>query len=137
MDINKIKEFIPHREPFLFVDKILDHSEDHINSEITFDQRHGFLDGHFPGNPIVPGVILCEAVFQTSAVLMGLIGDSKNTPIVTRIENCKFKNMAKPNDLVSIKVKLEESLANAFFLNAKVSVDSKTVLQIKFRCAHV
>ncbi len=129
-----IKSAIPHREPFLFVRKILDQTESSISTSTTFESNYEFFQGHFPDNPIVPGVLLCEAVFQSGAILMK--GKDK-TPIVTRIQNTKFKNFLKPDELVHIHVEIIESLENAFHLKGKILKEEKTILTINFSCALV
>ncbi len=129
-----IKSSIPHRDPFLFVRKILDRTDNSITTSTTFESQYKFFEGHFPDNPIVPGVLLCEAVFQSGAILM----DGKDkTPIVTRIQNTKFKNFLKPDEHVNIHVEIIESLENAFHLKGKISRDSTTILTINFSCALV
>lgn len=129
------KNILPHREPFLFIDKVIDHTEDSLIAEITFDERHDFLKGHFPGNPIVPGVILCEALFQTGALLMRK--NSQDLPVVTRIQNAKFKKMAKPHQKLTLQIKLNEQIANAYYLTGKVTSEEGTIATVDFACALV
>ncbi len=128
------KEILPHREPFFFIDKVLDQTEDSITAEITFDEkRHEFLKGHFPENPVVPGVILCEALFQTGALLMRK--ESDNLPVVTRIQGAKFKNIARPNEKLQLQIKLNEKLANAYYIKGKVASEKGTIATVDFACA--
>ncbi len=131
--MDKIKELIPHREPFLFVKDIIDQTESSIITSTLFSSEMDVFKGHFPGNPIVPGVLLCEAVFQSGALLMGNSGNQ--TPIVTRIQNTKFKNMLKPNEQAKISVEITESLGHAFHLKGKITKDDTTILTISFSCA--
>ena len=61
---------IPHRPPFLFIDKILEIDENGAKAELEIKPNLSFLEGHYPGNPIMPGVLLCESVFQTGAIFL-------------------------------------------------------------------
>lgn len=137
----KVTDFIPQREPFLFVDEIVEHNQTQVHAQYTVKASADFFKGHFPGNPIMPGVLTCEAAFQTGALLMGLRAGDKGlngqTAVVTRVQSAKFKNMAKPGDILDIKVDLVEELANAAFMKGKITNDGKVVLQIEFACAIV
>lgn len=133
-----ILENIPQREPFLFIEKILDRSEDSITTTIKLTGDEDFFKGHFPGSPVFPGVLMCEAVFQTGALLMSLKGsgaDKAQKAVVTRIQNAKFKSMSVPGDELHIKVDFIEMLANAAFMKGKITANGKTVMTIEFACA--
>ena len=139
-----IKELIPQREPFLFIDKVLESSENEIKTTFHLRPELDFFKGHFPNNPIVPGVILSESCFQSAAALIAITAESnKNelTPtlaVVSRIQEAKFKKMVKPNDTVTIKTTLIEKIANAaYFKGDMVNQDGKKILTIKFACTVV
>ena len=68
----KVTDLIPHRPPFLFVDEIVSETADGLTAKRTWRAEEDFYDGHYPGAPITPGVLLCEAVFQTAACFMAL-----------------------------------------------------------------
>ena len=89
------KHLIPHREPFLFVDRVLEQSENTIKAERVVKDDEFYFKGHYPGNPILPGVLLCEAMFQAGAILMSSIADlsTGGVPVVTRADKIKFKKM--------------------------------------------
>jgi 3-hydroxyacyl-[acyl-carrier-protein] dehydratase len=126
---------IPQRDPFLFIENIVDRSEDSITTSKKLTGEEDFFRGHFPGRPVFPGVLMCEAVFQTGALLMALKGEAtgnSKTALVTRIQGCKFKNMAKPGDLLMITVNFVEMLANAAFMKGKITADGKTIMTIEF-----
>ena len=131
-----ISELIPQRPPFLFVDKITDRNESTINTTFQVTGSEDFFKGHFPGNPIMPGVLLQEALFQTGAALMadragGGLG------VVTRVQNAKFKNIVRPGDLLEMQVELSDSISNAHYMKGITKVAGKTVLIIEFAVASI
>jgi 3-hydroxyacyl-[acyl-carrier-protein] dehydratase len=126
---------IPQRDPFLFIEKIVDRTENSITTSKLLTGKEDFFRGHFPGSPVFPGVLMCESVFQTGALLMSLRGESagnSKTALVTRIQGAKFKNMAKPGDELMITVDFVEMLANAAFMKGKITANNKTVMTIEF-----
>ena len=125
---------IPQRPPFLFVDKIISREGNSITTQRTLRDDEYFFQGHFPGNPIMPGALLCEACFQTGAILMG--ADKKpGLGVVTRIKDAKFKNFAKPGDTLTITVVLDDKIANAYYMHGTVFVDNKLILKTIFHGA--
>lgn len=134
--IPDILELIPQRPPFLFVDKIIERSENKITTTLKLTGNEDFFKGHFPGNPIMPGVLLQEALFQSGAALMaGRAGGGLG--VVTRVQNAKFKNMVRPGDELVMNVELTESISNAHYMKGTTKVDGKTVLVIEFAVASV
>jgi 3-hydroxyacyl-[acyl-carrier-protein] dehydratase len=132
----EIKKLIPQREPFLFVDKIISKENNKIQTSLKLTGDEDFFKGHFPGNPIMPGVLLQEAIFQTGALLMS--GDENGgLGVVTRVQNAKFKNMVKPMDELIMEVELVEKISNASYMKGKSSVNGKIVLSIEFAVASI
>jgi 3-hydroxyacyl-[acyl-carrier-protein] dehydratase len=128
---------IPQRAPFLFVDKIIDQEEKRIITQYHFTGEEDFYRGHFPGNPITPGVILQEAIFQSGALLMSNKGESGSLGVVSRVQDVKFKNFVRPGDCIEMEVALDEQLKNAFYMTGKTRVNGKVVMAIKFTGALV
>ena len=93
--------------------------------------------GHYPHFPILPGVLQLEAAFQAGAILIAKTQQmaAGQVPVVTRVNNTKFRNMVRPGDVLNIEVELTEMLSNAFFLTGKVTVDGKTTVRLEFACA--
>lgn len=140
MGVAPVTSYIPHRPPFLWVDEVVELTTSHVKTTKYIAEDLPFFEGHYPGNPIVPGVILCEAVFQSGAVLMGhIIGSddslSGKTPVLTRIENAKFKQIVRPGDTVSITVDLKETLSSVSYFKGKLSVNGKLAVAVSFACA--
>lgn len=131
-----IMDLIPQRPPFLFVDKILEREGNKIVTTLKLTGEEDFFKGHFPGNPIMPGVLLQEALFQSGAALMaGREGGGLG--VVTRVQNAKFKNMVRPGDELVMEVELTESISNAHYMKGTTKVSGKTVLVIEFAVASV
>jgi len=138
--LEQLLKYIPQREPFLMLDGIQDETTERVTTFKQLTGKEDWFKGHFPGNPVMPGVLMCEAVFQTGAYLMARRGEQAEggkTAVVTRIQGAKFKNMAKPGDKLMITVDFVEMLANAAFMKGKVTVDDKTVMTIEFAAALV
>lgn len=136
MTLEAIKAAIPHREPFLLIDEIVEQDESRIVCKKTFTGDEFWYAGHYPQFPITPGVLLCEAAMQAGAVLLSKMidRDAGAVPVATRANNVQFKKMVLPGDTVLIETQLVEKLANAFFLNAKVTVDGKVAVRFDFAC---
>jgi 3-hydroxyacyl-[acyl-carrier-protein] dehydratase len=131
-----IYDAIPHREPFLLVDAVVAQSESRIECVKTFTGDEDFFRGHYPGHPLVPGVLLCEAAMQAGAILLSklLAGAPDRVPVATRMNNVRFKRMVRPGDTIRMEVELTERLADAFFMTAKVTVDGKPAVRFEFAC---
>jgi 3-hydroxyacyl-[acyl-carrier-protein] dehydratase len=136
MSLDQIKAAIPHREPFLLIDEIVEQSDARIVCRKTFTGDEFWYRGHYPDFPITPGVILCEAAMQAGAVLLSkLIADSPDSvPVATRANNVQFKQMVRPGDTIELEVELTERLANAFFMKARVTTAGKVACRFDFAC---
>ena len=136
----EIYALIPHRPPFLWVDRIVTYHDDTIVTEKTIPANLDIFSGHYPGHPIMPGVLLCEAVFQSGALLLAKMQESGKTgteacvPVLARIGGARFKRSVYPGDTIVMTVKLIEMLSSAWFFAAKLHVRDKLALQIDFSC---
>lgn len=105
-DLSLIKRIIPHRYPFLLIDKVRDivAFESAVGiKNVTANEPH--FQGHFPAQPIMPGVTIVEAMAQTSAVVVGISLDVIDKPLLTYfmgIDNCKFRRMVVPGDVLEL-----------------------------------
>jgi 3-hydroxyacyl-[acyl-carrier-protein] dehydratase len=136
MTRQQIYEAIPHREPFLLVDEIVEWTDSRILCTKVFTGEEDFFAGHFPGFPIVPGVLLCEAAMQCGAILLSrhMAGQEGKVPVATRMSDVKFKRMVRPGETIHLEVELVERLADAFFLRAKATVEGKVAVRFEFAC---
>jgi 3-hydroxyacyl-[acyl-carrier-protein] dehydratase len=136
MSRQAIEAAIPHREPFLLIDEIVEQSDDRIVCRKTFTGDEFWYRGHYPEFPLTPGVLLCEAAMQAGAVLLAKYASEGQggVPVATRMNNVKFKTMVRPGDTIEMTVELVERMADAFFLNAKVTVGGKTAVAFEFAC---
>lgn len=127
-------QYIPHRPPFLFVDRVVSATEDRIKTQKEVKTNEPYFEGHFPGRPIMPGVLILESVFQTGAILMGkrMQGAENRIPVVTRVNHVKFKHAVLPGDTMEMEVNLKEWVDPAFFLSGKVTVNGKTAVTVDF-----
>jgi len=132
-----IKSLIPQREPFLFVDKILECDNARIKTSLFLSGKEDFFKGHFPGNPIMPGVLLQEALFQSGAAFMAINQAASGLGVVTRVQSAKFKNMVRPGDTLVMEVELVEQIANASYMKGNIKVNEKTVVTIEFAVASI
>ena len=134
-----IESLIPHRDPALWLDEVIDVQPNTIHCRRLVDPAFDWFRGHYPGQPILPGVLLCEACMQAGAVLIarhpeGALGPGE-VPVATRLNNVKFKSMVRPGDTIDIHVTLTERLANAFYMTGKVLVGGKTAVTLEFACS--
>ncbi len=129
----EIESLIPQRPPFLFIDSILKREDNKIETKYLVKGTEDFFKGHFPGNPIMPGVLLQEALFQSAAALMSVKGEGIG--VITRVKNAKFKNLVRPHDQLLMEVELVSQLENAYYFKGKTKVQSKVIAVIEFTCA--
>jgi len=130
-----IEAAIPHRPPMLLVDEIVRRDEQSIVCRKTFRDDEFFFQGHYPGYPLVPGVILCEAAMQAGAILLAeFMQPGEGVPVATRLNDVKFKRMVRPGETIEMEIRLNERLADAFFMQAKVTCAGKLAARFDFAC---
>ena len=136
MNADDIQQRIPHRPPFLWIDEVTEIDDRRIVARKFLDPAMDVFRGHYPDYPILPGALLCEAAFQAGALLIGENAALENgqVPVVTRLNNVKFRRPVRPGETLDIEVELTERLANAFFLKGTVSVAGQVATRLEFAC---
>jgi 3-hydroxyacyl-[acyl-carrier-protein] dehydratase len=137
LDLKQIQELIPHRAPFLWLDEVTELAATKLHARKYIDPGLDVFQGHYPAFPVLPGVLQCEAAFQAGAVLIACTAPPApgSVPVVTRLNQVQFRKMVRPGQTIDIDVELTETLANAFFLKAKVSVEGQVSVRLEFACA--
>ena len=126
----EILKRIPQKDPFLFISDIIEQGEDKIITNYQISGNEDFFKGHFPHMPIMPGVLLCEAAFQTGALLMSYkfeTGLDGKTAVVSRVNNAKFKNLVRPGDNLIIEVVQKGYLLNERVIKAALVIVVKNL----------
>lgn len=119
----------------LLVDEIVSQEEDSIVCRKSFRAEEYFFQGHYPDQPIVPGVILCEATVQSGAILLSSkMKEQAGVPVLTRMSDVKFKNMVRPGDTIEMSVKIDDIVSTAFYLTGVAKVEGKVAARLSFTC---
>jgi 3-hydroxyacyl-[acyl-carrier-protein] dehydratase len=135
-DIKRVMAALPHRYPMLLVDRVEQIVPDHSITAIkAVTMNEGFFQGHFPGRPIMPGVLIVEALAQAAGVLavesLGLANSGKLVYFMA-IEGAKFRNPVEPGCLLQLDVEFVQKRSTVCKFAGKASVDGKTVAEANF-----
>ena len=139
MDICEIKSYLPHRYPMLLVDRVLSYEE---NKSITaiknVSVNEEFFNGHFPHKPVMPGVLMIEAMAQTAALLsfksIGLKPDENSVVYFVGIDNARFKRPVGPGDQLKMDVEILRNARGIWKYKAVGSVDGQVALEAELMC---
>jgi len=136
--LEQIEKTLPHRHPFLFIDKIIELTDTMIVGvkNVTFNEW--FFPGHFPGNPVMPGVLQIEALAQTGGILcINAMPKGQYDTYFLKIDNCKFKQMVKPGDTMLLKMELTSPIRRGIcemrgtvYVGGKVATEADLVAQV-------
>jgi len=140
MNIEEIKAIIPHRYPFLLVDRVLELSEERIVTIKNVTGNEEFFNGHFPGTPLMPGVLQIEAIAQSGCILFlkKLCDDPENTTIVfSSINKAKFRKPVVPGDQLRMDLSIVSLRRQFATLKGIASVDGNTVCELEATAAFV
>ncbi|MSU24110.1 MAG: beta-hydroxyacyl-ACP dehydratase [Opitutus sp.] len=140
--MSPVTDLIPHRPPFLFVDEIVSESATGLVARRTFRADEDFYQGHYPGAPITPGVLLCEAVFQAGGLLMARQAlaagaqPGEGVPLLAKITEVRFRNPVYPGETVLIEVSKKEAMGGFTMMSGAVKkADGTRVLSVNFAVA--
>ena len=136
--LQEIEKTLPHRHPFLLVDKIIELTDNQIVGvkNVTFNEW--FFVGHFPGNPVMPGVLQIEALAQTGGILcINSMPEGQYDTYFLKIDNCKFKQMVRPGDTMLLKMEMVGvirrgicEMKGTVYVNGKVATEADLVAQV-------
>jgi 3-hydroxyacyl-[acyl-carrier-protein] dehydratase len=133
MDVKEIQNILPHRYPFLLVDRILEMEPGKkavAIKNVTINEH--FFQGHFPGNPIMPGVLIVEAMAQVAGITAFLSGVQGDTVYFMSIEKAKFRRPVVPGDQLRLDVAVLQHRGNVWKFSGNATVDEKLVSEAEF-----
>ena len=135
LNIEEIKKLIPHRKPFLFIDECKIIQKGKIGESFrTFDEAEYFFEGHFPNNPIVPGVVIIEAMAQTAGVVVSetLINKNDQSVLFMSINKAKFRRPVLPNYKIKFYVEMTNNIKNVYKFLGKAYHNDSLVSEAEF-----
>lgn len=136
MTQEEIKKILPHRDNMLLLDDV-ENQEGTAVGHYKVKGDEFFLKGHFPNNPIVPGVILCEILAQSACVLMADAMTDGKLPVYTGLNHVKFRNPVRPGNLIETKCSIKHAKHPFYFAEGTVNVDGKVCVSAEFSFAIV
>ena len=140
IDINEIKKYIPHRYPFLLVDRII---ELEVGKRVVglknVTVNEPFFPGHFPHSPVMPGVLIIEALAQAAAVLAfkteGTVPDENSMVYLASVDNVRFKRPVVPGDQLILEAEIVRTIRNIWKFKAIARVEGEVATEAEFMCA--
>jgi len=133
MNIEEIKQLVPHRYPFLLIDRVLEWKfGERIIAIKNISASEPILQGHFPNHPVVPGVLIVEAMAQASAVLGRLTSPESSSVLLTEIGAARFRRQVVPGDVLRLEVDVVRHRKPFFWFAGRALVDNELVTEVKF-----
>ncbi|HEX4180794.1 MAG TPA: 3-hydroxyacyl-ACP dehydratase FabZ [Caulobacteraceae bacterium] len=136
IDIAEVMRRIPHRYPFLLVDRAIEYkAHQSIIGIKSVTINEGFFQGHFPGYPVMPGVLVTEAIAQSGAVLMSKSLDADiegKTIALFSLDNCRFRSPVRPGDVLQMPVEVLRARGDVFKFRGKAMVGSRIAAEVEF-----
>ncbi len=139
LDRDAVMEILPHRDPMLFIERVLSADEQTIHARTRVNPDWEVFRGHFPALPIMPGVLLVETAAQAGALIVGLKGAIKDGAFIafTGVEQAKFRRAVKPGDVLDIHVDLLKERRGFYKFEGKILVMDEVVTELKFAAAQM
>lgn len=139
-DIGLILRALPHRHPFLLVDRVLEYEVGKsIVARKNVSISEPFFEGHFPENPVMPGVLILEALAQACGVLSYLSKEKEDGAdgyfLLTGLDNCRFRSVVRPGDTLTLRCTLERRIRNIFRFDARAEVDGAVACEARILAA--
>ncbi|KFN41379.1 3-hydroxyacyl-ACP dehydratase FabZ [Arenimonas oryziterrae] len=143
VDVTRIQALLPHRYPFLLVDRVVElEAHKRIRAIKNVSVNEPFFQGHFPGHPVMPGVLVIEALAQAGGLLtqLSLIADGATEKqeklfYLVKVDNARFSKMVVPGDVLELEVSLKRVIRNMAMYDCVASVDGKEVARADILCA--
>ena len=140
VDVEKILRLLPHRYPFLLVDRVIDYKlGEHLTAikNVTFNEPH--FNGHFPKHPVMPGVLIIEAMAQASGILsrlaIGELTDESDIFYLVKVDKAKFTKIVVPGDQLHLCVSIKRRMRNMVQYECQAKVEGKVVAKAELLCA--
>jgi 3-hydroxyacyl-[acyl-carrier-protein] dehydratase len=139
MDINEILKYLPHRYPFLLVDRVLKIEDERIFAVKNVTINEPFFPGHFPHHPVMPGVLIVEAMAQVAALLSchteNVIPNEESVVLFAGIDNTRFKRQVVPGDQIIFEVSVLQHKRGIYKYKGVARVDGETAVEAELLCA--
>ena len=136
LHVHEILEYLPHRYPFMLIDRVIEYEEGKsllAIKNVTYNEP--FFTGHFPERPVMPGVLVIEALAQASGILVFLISNDKDLFYFAGIDNARFKRVIEPGDQLHLYTSVERQRRNLWKFNAKATVDGDIACSVDLMIA--
>ena len=136
LHVHEILEYLPHRYPFMLIDRVIEYEEGKsllAIKNVTYNEP--FFIGHFPERPVMPGVLVIEALAQASGILVFLISNDKDLFYFAGIDNARFKRVIEPGDQLHLYTSVERQRRNLWKFNAKATVDGDIACSVDLMIA--
>lgn len=136
LDINEIRTILPHRFPFLLVDRIVELESDRVVGIKNVTANEPFFTGHFPEFPVMPGVLIIEAMAQTAGVLVlkSIPDREKKLVFLVAVENARFRRPVVPGDTLRMEMSIIKRKATVAKMAGKATVDGQVVAEVEVMC---
>jgi 3-hydroxyacyl-[acyl-carrier-protein] dehydratase len=136
LHVHEILEYLPHRYPFMLIDRVIEYEEGKsllAIKNVTYNEP--FFTGHFPERPVMPGVLVVEALAQASGILVFLISNDKDLFYFAGIDNARFKRIIEPGDQLHLYTSVERQKRDVWKFNAKATVDGNIACSVDLMIA--
>jgi len=134
-----VKNYLPHRDPMLFIDRVVALEENTITIESDVDPDAAYFKGHFPGMPIMPGVLIVETVAQAGALLVSLTRGLSDDKFIafSNVDAVKFRRPVEPGEMLTVEVEIEKVRLPFYKFTGTAKVDGKVAASLKFAAAEM
>lgn len=139
IDREGVKAFLPHRDPMLFIDEVTEYGGDWIKAVSYVDPDAPFFNGHFPGQPIMPGVLLIETMAQAGALIVSLNGGLNDGQFIafSGVEAAKFRRPVAPGETLSVEARIVRSRSGFYKFEGTIKVGTDIAAELKFSASQI